>query len=197
MASLGLNKSAFTWHDRTSVGSKSGVFTQASVSGLFKLRRPSTVIRRVWSVVVIAVDRMLSCGFRTHIGKEVLKRIKPSLADGNSTCAVIVEGVILSVETSGFHSLPRQMLRSACQSMRPGNISKAVTRREAPATDGHAFSEVITVNSLGCAAASTPDNPSGFASAFRVIGASNDGQFAECLTSYLEKRHGQFYYGVA
>ena len=83
----------------------------ALVSGLFFARRPVAVLRRVISIVVSALNLVIFGRRVTHVRKEVLKRLQPSVAYFDryfrvGSAAVIGIGWIVLVGTSLNHSAP-------------------------------------------------------------------------------------------
>lgn len=86
--------------------SRSGVVSQLQ-SGT----SPSTVVRRVWAVVVNAINRHTGWT-RTHISKKVCEAVFPPLADGDSSRAVSYESITSRVEAPRFHVSPDPILAS-------------------------------------------------------------------------------------
>lgn len=84
----------------------------SAVANLLSRSRPAAVLRAVIAVVVNAVDRVLGTWLRPHVGKEVLKRFQPSLADCDASTAVAGEFVVVSAVASAIDRLPARMLRS-------------------------------------------------------------------------------------
>ena len=77
----------------------------ALIQFLIGAGNPTAIFRRVWSIVVDAVEGMAN-GARPHIGKKVGERLNPSGADYNAAPAVV--GVFLAVlrVTAPLHLRP-------------------------------------------------------------------------------------------
>lgn len=99
------------------------------IGGLNSASGPPTIARLVMAVVIDAIKRMLVRGFWPHICQEVYKRINPSLADRDSTAAVV--GVLRSmlVQAPALHRSPRTIFSrvrsSVCRSWGLARSAKA------------------------------------------------------------------------
>lgn len=76
---------------------------------------PSAISWFVVSIIIYAVNLMFFAGSLSHIGKEILKRLKPSIAYFNATASVIAKRRIRLIEAPIFHRLPSFIFwRFAC-----------------------------------------------------------------------------------
>lgn len=83
--------------------------TISFVIRLLDQRCPSTVLRRVGAGYVNPVDLRLRVRGSAHISKEILERVKPALANGNSDGAIARIVIASLVIASLFHSLPARV----------------------------------------------------------------------------------------
>ena len=95
-------------HD-VSVPSHSNV--SARVECLVGIRGPSAILRRVRTVVVDAVNRVLQRRSRSHVGVE-RGVVVPALADGNASAAVARIFVMLGIQASLPHRQPRRVFNT-------------------------------------------------------------------------------------
>jgi hypothetical protein len=79
--------------------------TSRSVRLLLNWRSPNTIIRRVWTIIVAAVDAMTCGRTPSHISKEVFKFI-PAFADRDSSSAVAIPSLVFRTGAAPFHRLP-------------------------------------------------------------------------------------------
>lgn len=87
------------------------------ISGLFSRGRPSTVFRRVRAVVVDAVNAVRVGWARSHIFKECLKRVPPTITYGNAPRAVVLERLVFRVATAPDDAMPNPVFRQVASSM--------------------------------------------------------------------------------
>lgn len=102
--------------------------------------RPSAIFRGVVAVNVFPIYRMLGGRFLSHIGKEIFKRVLPSVADYNSSSAILRIFMIIRIVTASFYKLPTAVLRGAYTSVRQfyGVAAKQFSSclaRKTPATE--------------------------------------------------------------
>ncbi len=97
-------------------------FLSALIIVLFDVGRPSAIFGRVWSVIVNAVDTIAFGRARTHIGIKVLKRVQPSVTNGDAASAPI--GVIfpIDIKASFLDALPRVVFSSVSSSVLSGGF---------------------------------------------------------------------------
>lgn len=95
-------------------------FVSAGIVHLLQLRGPTAIRRLVVAVNVISLKAMIWSRFRPHVGKEIGEAV-PSLADLNTSAAVILERFIGLLRTALSHSHPRIMLWSSGQAMSPSS----------------------------------------------------------------------------
>jgi hypothetical protein len=79
--------------------------------------RPDAIIKRVTSVVVFALDRVVGAGLRPHIGVEILEGLKPPIADRDPASSVSFVSGIACVVAARFHALPTVILGGLAQSV--------------------------------------------------------------------------------
>ena len=84
----------------------------ASVLSLLLACGPSAIVRSVISVIIYTVKGMFRRGLFAHVGKEVLERILPTVTNTNAPASVSDIMYRFRVEASGFHELPRKILRT-------------------------------------------------------------------------------------
>lgn len=78
---------------------------------LLQTRCPPTVISGVRAIDINAINRMLRCRTRPHIGIELLKRF-PLGANDNPTAAIVLEVARVGIPTTPSHPFPDSILRS-------------------------------------------------------------------------------------
>lgn len=78
----------------------------AFVPSLFQASGPAAIIRRVRTVVVDPLNRVKWRRTRPHIGQERIKRLRPLVADRDSSPAVILVGRTCWVQDAHFHFEP-------------------------------------------------------------------------------------------
>jgi hypothetical protein len=82
---------------------------RGGIAGLFFWRGPSTVARLVIPVVVDAIDRVLTRRFRTHVSVEGREVIQPTVANPDSSAAVIGPLRGSRVQATALHRIPRSV----------------------------------------------------------------------------------------
>lgn len=78
----------------------------AFVVALDFMRRPSAITRFVVAVIVDAIDRVARWAL-SHVGQKIDERVTPSVAHGNTTCAVVMVTVVAREVAAAFRSIPR------------------------------------------------------------------------------------------
>ena len=96
----------------------------ALVVGLLDSIHPSTVVRFVMAVWIDAVDLIVSWA-RPHVIKEVLKRLKPSFADGDTSAAIVRKH-------PAFWSKAAVLHRSPCVELAARLVASRVTVSQKP-----------------------------------------------------------------
>src|SRR5258707_12322642 len=98
----------------------------APVVGLFLVGSPTAVLRRIRSVIINAFKAHIR-RTRTHVCKEIFKRIPPTITNRNSTCSVFVVAGMVLIVTWAFHRAPstvfRRCLPATGLSMRPFGLA--------------------------------------------------------------------------
>ena len=107
--------------------------TRPPISRLSCWRSPLTVLGFIVSFVVFAIDCVHPSWFFPHVGKEVLKRGQPPLANRDSASAVFFKCWIIFVRTSLNHFRPRLILRRSASAVRSMNTRLTSLVVEAPA----------------------------------------------------------------
>lgn len=87
------------------------------VSALLRHRGPAAVFRRVRTVVINSINRMVIGWPTSHVCDELFDGVAPTLAYVNATAAVVRKRLVVGVFASAAHSDPRVVLRSSGQSM--------------------------------------------------------------------------------
>lgn len=126
----------------------------AAVVGLLFRCSPSAVLWRIRSVVVWeSINRMGVRWPMSHIGKECLETVFPSVTYGDPTSAIFRIIRIVSVEAACLYALPGCIFNRLSQSMRAVRFSNSF---QAKAPTGRAlFSKVVLPDDDGCTAVTT------------------------------------------
>jgi hypothetical protein len=118
----------------------------APVIGLFLVGSPTAVLRRVRSIIIDAFKAHI-WRTRTHVCKEIFKRIPPTIANRNPTCSVFVVAGMVLIVTSAFHRAPstvfRRCLAVTSLSMRPLDLTSDFSLITT-ARNGFAGPELVT-----------------------------------------------------
>lgn len=120
------------------------------VVALFGNSRPSTILRRVWAIVVNAVERM-PLWTHAHVIEKILKRFTPAVANFNASVAVILEAYIVRVVTSAEHLIvrsPHGMIRQTVRHFQLG----CKLFLQAPAAFRSTFNQMALGNGFFCTA---------------------------------------------
>lgn len=88
------------------------------VASLRKAGGPPAIIRRVGTVVVDAVERVLWGRTIAHVREEVLEAVQPAVAHADAAPAIIGEGPIPRVYASLFSVRPTVVLPGLCATVR-------------------------------------------------------------------------------
>jgi len=86
------------------------------ISTLRYVINPSAIRRFVITVIVNSVDTKANRAI-THVGEELLKRIKPNLANLNASASVVLVTRLIRVCASSLYSFPAMILNSVRQAM--------------------------------------------------------------------------------
>lgn len=78
----------------------------AAIGDLFFLRCPAAILRRVWAVVVDAVNRIAFSWPWPHVVKEIQEAGEPSFADANAATAVETINPMVCIVATAFHPGP-------------------------------------------------------------------------------------------
>lgn len=108
------------------------------VSVLLLNRGPTTVSRSVVVLDVNSVNGVFGSWFRSHVFKEVLKTILPTVTNCDSTASVINIIMVLGIKTPTFHLTPRAVFARTKHSMFGGILSCLATTTHPAALTGRA-----------------------------------------------------------
>jgi len=118
----------------------------APVVGLFFVGSPTAVFKRIRSVIIDAFKAHIR-RTRTHVCKEIFKRIPPTITNRNSTCSVFVVAGMVLIVTSAFHRAPSAVFRRCLPmtglSMRPLDLASDFSLITT-ARNGFAAPELVT-----------------------------------------------------
>lgn len=81
------------------------IATSARVVSLLFHCRPTTIGRRIWSVIILALKRVFARRWIAHVIKKVFK-LEPAFTDTYSPSAVVVVLVMNWIVTPSFHAKP-------------------------------------------------------------------------------------------
>lgn len=82
-----------------------------SISHLLFSGSPSAILRRIRAVIVDSVNAVFRRWTATHIGQEVVERIKPALAESDATD--VATGIVaLGIKTTGLEVAPSAIFRA-------------------------------------------------------------------------------------
>lgn len=80
--------------------------SSSRVAVLLDRRSPSAVVWRVRPTVVDALNGVRRAGFVAHVGNEVVERVTPTIADGDTARAVVSIIASTRVMAAGFNRRP-------------------------------------------------------------------------------------------
>lgn len=87
------------------------------VSRLLSKCGPTAIVRRVWAIVVDAVNGVLRRRLRSHVGQESLEGVAPTVTDSDATPAIVLKSRRVRIQATSFHGFPCSMFWSACQAV--------------------------------------------------------------------------------
>jgi hypothetical protein len=159
------------------------------VVGLFPRCCPSAIFRRIVAKIVDSFD---TCIWRTwaHVCKEVFKRISPTIANFDPTCAVFVVAGMVSVVTPAFHRAPSTVFGcylpvtslSVCTLNFAGDFSLITTARS-----GFAVAKLPTGYPFGFAAVALTEPNSSSVNRFTPSIRPDDEQPTKFLSFQVNK----------
>lgn len=79
---------------------------------------PGAICRRVGLIVLFTVDAILTCGAWPHVGKKLLERFKPFVANGNTSRSISRITSMLRVVAALFNRHPRPVLNGSLAALR-------------------------------------------------------------------------------
>lgn len=139
----------------------------SAVPGLHRFIGPATVLRFIVSVIVNAIQRVVTRWLRPHVGEESRRRTDPPVADRDASATVVGELGIVRIETPLLHSSPGVIFGTSA----PGVPSLAVDQpsfaagekltQQASATSRMAASDRIGAGNklLAAVAPASPPTP--------------------------------------
>jgi hypothetical protein len=86
-------------------------------------------------VVVDSVKRVLGTRLFSHVSQEVLKRVHPSVANGDASSSVIFRLRVNWIQAARVHVFPRSVLRRAGFSVSPNIPSSQFTQETSARSD--------------------------------------------------------------
>ena len=131
-------------------------------------RGPSTIIRAVTLFVVDAVKRVFGRWARSHIGKEILERVQPSLTHGDTSASVLLERLLSRACAAVNHVCPCSILW-----------------RVRHAVGGRAFHQLLASNASTRMRAREIVNLDGF---FRATRAAHKGKWMRAVRAVTKYR---------
>ncbi len=78
----------------------------AAIARLLRRCSPSAVIGGIAAIIIAPIYRMISTWAIPHIGDKPFKGKAPFIANGNTSAAVVREGVMIRIGAAFFHSGP-------------------------------------------------------------------------------------------
>lgn len=167
-----------------------------SVARLREFRRPSTIIRSVWAIVVDSVKRCVLWSW-PHVGVKCFKGVTPSITNHNASTAIILVGLVGCCVAPLLHTAPSDPL---CGNVCDSSFTVLIVRGsashdfgdETTATPNPAISEKFAANRFdGTAIALTNPFQRNWVSRFIQ---PQDYQSSECSTDKINTiRHGSYF----
>lgn len=100
---------------------------------------PTAVFRRVVTVIIFSIYRIMLSWLFPHICKEIFEAMKPALVYCNAASTVFWIVFILWIQAAHLHTDPRIVFSSSCHVMRPSRThslqSIAAARNDLPDLD--------------------------------------------------------------
>jgi hypothetical protein len=172
------------WERLSAVGQKMVV---SLVRSLLQRRGPATILRRVGSIIVHALDLVPRGGSLAHVPQEGFKGTVPAVANPDATAPIARVTAVPRVCAPLPHHLPDRELRSAGRAVGPNLLTL-----KAPTGLGNATAQRIAEDrSLG--AAITPAQPARLL-ARSILRPAKHQEPGEAFASQVhEGRHAVFY----
>ena len=171
----------------------SNITVAPSVTALFNLCHPSTIVRLIIAVVVVALNFQSRWAW-PHISKKCLERIAPLVAHGNAARTIFHEVFRLFVKAASFGGFPRSIFSGSmltrltvCKAMSPCKFFFKAT-----AAPGVTRPNILTRPNPDFPACATTD-PSGLPS-FNLRGSFQNKQPTKGLPGYVYQfsTHGSY-----
>ena len=157
------------------------ISTPTHVIGLLFRCCPPAIIRRVITIIVDTVNRVLGGWLQTHIGKEIFKRIFPPIADSDSSTSVSRVFRVSDVVASIFYASPRVIFWSPCFAMcKPVRSQSATTRTPLSSR----YSPAISNNRLPAVARKKP-----IASFVPILNKFYSSKFVKLISRRITSSH--------
>jgi hypothetical protein len=159
-----------------------------AIARLLQPRGPSAIPRRIWAIVVDAVNRMPWRWLRSHIAKKRLEAIEPFCGHVDTPRAVSTEAGILRIAATLFRRAPRDVF--GCPSVLGcGAMSQMTSGAAAPAPSGISSAQHFGQHHL-LATAIAAAEPCGARSistlSWNARRWSDDGQLAESHADHVD-----------
>jgi len=164
--------------NRMSFPVKGNAPASAGILGLFFHGAPFAVTRIVVSITIDSLNGVLRCGFLSHIGDKVFKRVKPPITNLNPSASVPVPRFDIRVAASLFNAAPRSVFWCSGQLVR-GLKFVRIFNTDAATRSGMPIVQVST-QSEGFGSTITFTNPTGLVT-FGVLSSGDNCESTELL----------------
>ena len=114
----------------------------STISNLFRLRRPTTILWFIVPIVVFAIQGMFGGRLAPHVGKEVLV-VQPALAYLDTSTPIVFPSRVIRVQATTQHRCPRLVFSSSAL---PYTI--AMFPMAAPTTARPSAAKILPMNNL-------------------------------------------------
>lgn len=161
------------------------VFTP--LSGLFDTSRPSTIVRRVWAIVVDAINAVDWRWSSSHVSQECLKGIQPAVTDANTPRSVSVITVAVGIAAALLNVRPRRIFRGLSVLAR-FSVLKVTPSTVTTASSGVSTSQDMAIHYFGLAAIAEAIPVRAFAFPIRD---RHDKYFSEAMSSHVNHLHAR------
>ena len=168
----------------------------AGIPSLLFSRGPTAVAGFVVAVLIgPTVNGVVFAGTLAHVGKEVVKRVSPTVANYNATSAIAVVSNVIGIVTPGTHSIPSVVRSSGSpvatmtMSCRPlsRNIFLNATARLSVSINEIAANNRYIVSAI---ASTQPSKPRSSACKLSPVTKRDDSELSELPPRQINSRHG-------
>lgn len=124
---------------------------------LFGAGSPTTIFRRIWPIIVDTINAVFGARARAHIRIEILERVQPTFAHGNTARAPIWVVLAGRIAATISQSAPCAVLRGTRHSMlaRPLSVSDGNFLSPTTTTFGISSAQAISIYNYNIAAIAT------------------------------------------